>query len=180
MRVIQVQVRVVAVPAQDAQRGEVTHLGIVGEVSQADLAGSAFAVGRHEQQIVQVPGRTLGAVGRGSLLENQLPQDAAQGDHGQTLRLELDEEDAPRLVGNQWAKLPDVPDLGRGFGIEPQILGLVVEGQIFERVIVDGPVEFLLQVLDQLREAPDLSQLIPMVRGHLVASFSSTFMSKTK
>ena len=71
---------------------------VFGEVGEADLALVALAVVGDEEQVVRGPGRPLGAVGRGALLERQLAQDAAQGDDGKPLRLELDEEDAPGLV----------------------------------------------------------------------------------
>ena len=68
------------------------------EVGEADLALVALAVVGDEEQVVRGPGGALGAVGGGALLERDLAQDAAQGDDGELLWLELDEEDAPGLA----------------------------------------------------------------------------------
>ena len=57
-----------------------------------------FAVVGHEEEIVCSPGGALGSFGCSPLLYDHLAQDATQGDDRETLRLELDEEDAPRLV----------------------------------------------------------------------------------
>ena len=67
--------------------------------AKGDPALLALAVVGHEEQVVGGPSLALGLVGRGALLERHLAEDAAQRHHGQALRLELDEEDAPGLAG---------------------------------------------------------------------------------
>ena len=83
-----------------------------GEVGEADLALVPLAVVGDEEQVVGGPGRALGAVGRGALLERHLAQNATQSDDRKPLRLELDEEDAPGLIRRERAQALDLLDLG--------------------------------------------------------------------
>ena len=81
-------------------------------MGEGDPAFLAFAVVGHEEQVVSSPGLALGPVGRGTLLEGHSAEDAAQRHHGQALRLELDEEDAPGLARHQRAQALDFLDRG--------------------------------------------------------------------
>ena len=51
-----------------------------------------------------------------------LAQDAAQGDHRQPPRFELDEEDAPRLMHRQWPQTLYLLNLGRIPRIDAELL----------------------------------------------------------
>ena len=149
---IDVQGRVGVVPAEDLQGRQIAHRFILGKVGEGDLPLVAFAVVGDEKQVVQMPGGLIGFVGRSSLLDHQLAEDAAQGHDRQALRFKLDEEDAPGLVGDQGPELLDLFDLGGSLGIDAQFLRLIVESQVFKVFGLDGPVQFVPQILDQRRE----------------------------
>ena len=123
------------------------------EVREDDAALLALAVVGHEEQVVVGPGLALGLVGRSTLLERHLAEDAAQRDHGQALRLELDEEDAPGLARYERAQAFDLLDLGRVLRVNAELLGGVVEGQLFEVGRVDRPAQLVAEVGDELVEA---------------------------
>ena len=67
-------------------------------LNAANLTLLAFAVVGDEKQVVCSPGGPLRAVSGSALLERNPTEDAAERDDGELLRLEPDEEDAPRLL----------------------------------------------------------------------------------
>src|SRR3989304_1950871 len=83
----------------------------------------ALAVVGDEEQVLRSPGGALGGPGRGPLLEHHLAQDAPQGNNGQALGLELDEEDAPGLVGRERAQALDALDLDRRLWVDSELPG---------------------------------------------------------
>ena len=95
---VEVERRVEVVPAEYLEGGQVVAVPGLREVREGDPALLALAVVGDEEQVVGGPGLALGLVGRGALLERHLAEDATQRHHGQALRLELDEEDAPGLA----------------------------------------------------------------------------------
>ena len=108
--VVEVQGRVEVVPAEHLERRQVGLCSVLGEVGEADLPLVALAVVGNEEQIVRRPGRALGAVGRGALLEHDAAQDTSQSHDGQPLGLELDEEDAPGLARGERAQPFESPE----------------------------------------------------------------------
>ena len=98
------------------------------EVREGDAALLALTVVGDEEQVVGGPGLALGPIGRGALLERHLAEDAAQRYHRQALRLELDEEDAPRLARHERAQALDLLDLGRVLRVDAELRRSVLEG----------------------------------------------------
>ena len=82
-------------------------------------------------------------------------KDAAEDDDGEFFLIELDEEDAPRLLGIERAELADGLDLGGIGRLEPEFIGLVVEGEIPDVIAIERPAELVLQVADELFEGAD-------------------------
>ena len=144
--VVEVERRVEIVPAEHLERRQVVAVVALREVREGDAALLALTVVGDEEQVVGGPGLPLGLVGRGALLERHLAQDAAQRHDGQTLRLELDEEDAPGLARRERTQALDLLDLGRVLRVDPELVRGVLEGQLFEVDRVDRPAQFVSQV----------------------------------
>ena len=139
-------------------------------MGEADLPLVTHAVVGDEEQVILGPGCPLGAVGGGALLDRHLAEDAAKRHHRQALRLELDEEDAPRLVRHERTKTLDLLNLGSVLRVDPQLFGGVLEGQLFEVAAVDRPAHFVAQVGDELVEALDSRECTAVVGGHRLSS----------
>ncbi|KFB77432.1 MAG: hypothetical protein AW06_001427 [Candidatus Accumulibacter cognatus] len=84
------------------------------------------------------------------------------------LLLEVDEEDAPGLPGLQWTQLLDLLDADALLVLEAQVVGPVESEVFFVVPLVDGPVEFVAQEIDELRERLDGSQPPALYFGHHV------------
>ena len=163
---VEVERRVEVVPSEHLQGRHVVAVLGLREVGEGDSALLAVAVVGHEEQVVGGPGLALGLVGRGALLEGHLAEDAAQRYHGQSLRLELDEEDAPGLTGHERAQAFDLLDLGRALLVDPELLRGVLEGQLLEVARVDRPAELVAQVGHELVEAADAREAFAVVGRH--------------
>ena len=163
---VEVERRVEVVPAEHLEGGQVVAVPGLREVREGDAALLALTVVGDEEQVVGGPGLALGLVGRGALLERHLAEDAAQRHHGQALRLELDEEDAPGLARHERAQALDLLDLGRVLRVDPELLRGVLEGQLLEVVRVDRPAQLVAQVGDELVEAADAGEAFAVVGRH--------------
>ena len=163
---VEVERRVEVIPSEHLEGRQVMAVPGLGEVSEGDPAFLALAVVGHEEQVVGGPSLALGLVGRGALLEGHLAEDAAQRHHGQTLRLELDEEDAPWLARHERAQALDLLDFGRALLVDPELLRGVLEGQLLEVVRVDRPAQFVAQVGDELVEAADVGEAFAVIGRH--------------
>ena len=119
---VEVKRRVEVVPSEHLEGGQVVAVPGLREVGKGDAALVALAVVGDEEQVVGGPGLALGLVGRGALLECHLAENAAQRHHRQALRLELDEEDAPRLARHERAQALDLLDLRRVLRVDPELL----------------------------------------------------------
>ena len=163
---VKVERRVQVVPSEHLEGRQVVPVLGLREVGEGDPAFLALPVVGHEEQVVGGPGLALGLVGRGALLEGHPAEDAAQRHHGQALRLELDEEDAPGLTRHERAQALDLLDLGRVLRVDPELLRGVLEGQLLEVVRVDRPAELVAQVGDELVEAVDAGEAFAVVGRH--------------
>ena len=163
---VEVERRVKVVPAEYLEGRQVVAVPGLREVRKGDAAFLALAVVGHEEQVVGGPGLALGLVGRSALLERHLAEDAAQRHHGQALRLELDEEDAPGLARHERAQAFDLLDLGRVLRVDPELLRGVLEGQLFEVVRVDRPAKLVAEVGHELVEAADAGEAFAVVGRH--------------
>ena len=172
---VQAQGRVRVLPAQHLERRQVAPVQRGREVRETDLTGVVRSIVGDEQQVVHRPGLALRPVGGCSLSQGYLAQDAPQRRNRQPLRLELDEEDTPRLVRRERPHALDLLDLGGVLGVDPQFFGGIVERPLLEVIALDRPVHPVAQKGDQLVEASDARQLGPVsIRGHRArASFSS-------
>ena len=132
----------------------------LGKVCQRDLAVLSGAERRNEQQVVELPRGAFGAVGRRPLLYDKVGEDLAERDHRQAFWLEIDEENAPGLVGRQWPKLLDIADFSGFVWLQAEFLGREVERQIVETLRLNWPVEFIAKVLDQRWKVVDCSELV--------------------
>ena len=99
--VVQVKRRVEVVPAQDLQSRQVACRLRLGEMGERDPPLVALAVVRDEEQVVRGPARALGVVRRRAFRDRYASEDSAERHDRQPFRLELDEEDAPRLARRQ-------------------------------------------------------------------------------
>ena len=163
---VEVERRIEVVPAEHLEGGQVAAVRGLREVREGNAALLALTVVGHEEQVVGGPGLALGTVRRGALLERHLAQDATQRHHGQTLWLELDEEDAPGLARRERAQALDLLNLGCVFRVDAELLGGVFEGQLFKVVRVDRPIQFVTQVSDELVEATDVCEAFAVVGRH--------------
>ena len=163
---VEVERRVEVVPAEYLEGGQVVAVPGLREVREGNAAFLALAVVGDEEQVVGGPGSALGLVGRGALLERYLAEDAAQRHHGQALRLELDEEDAPGLARYERAQALDLLDLGRVLRVDAELLWGVVEGQLLEVVRVDRPAQLVAKVGHELVEASDAGEAFAVVGRH--------------
>src|SRR5690606_17205400 len=85
MDVVELECRVLLVPAEYLQRGKIAVVGTVGEVGEADLPVVALTETGNEQQVVLVPALPLGGIVGGALAEDELPEDAPHCHHGEAL-----------------------------------------------------------------------------------------------
>ena len=172
---VQVQGRVRVLPAQHLERRQVAPVQRRREVGKADLTGVVHTVVGDEQQVVDRPRLALRSLSRCSLSEGHLAQNAPQRHHRQLLRLESDEEDAPRLVRRKRPHPLDLPNLGCVLRVDSQFIGGIVKGRLLEVIALNRPVHTVAQEGDQLIEPPDARQLVavPSRRHCAPASFSS-------
>src|SRR5712691_7476927 len=112
------------------------------EVGEGDLTlvGGLVAKSGNEKQIAGLPGGALGLIGSGASLDNKMAENAAENNHRKFLFFELDEEDAPRLVCNQWAELLALFDFDRSLGVQAEFFRLVIESEVLEVVRLNRPV----------------------------------------
>ena len=161
---IEMERRVEVVPAEHLERREIVALGRLREVGEGDAALVTFAVVGQEEQVVGSPSLALGRLGRGTLLEHHLAENAAQRHHRQTLGLELNEEDPPRLTRRERAQAPYLLNLGCVLRVYPEfLLRVVLEGELLEIVGADRPAEVVAQVGDELVEATDGGEAFSVV-----------------
>ena len=163
---VEVQRGVAVVPAEHLEGRQVVAVRGCREMGKADLPLVAHAVVGDEEQVILGPGGPLGAVGRGALLERHLAENAAQCHDGESLWLELDEEDAPRLVRHERPKTLNLLNLGSVLRVDPQLFWGVLEGQLLEVIAVDRPAHFAAQVGNELVEALDARECAAVVGRH--------------
>jgi len=63
------------------------------------------------------------------------------------------------------AELLDLLDGDGGVGLDAELGGVVVEGDVLDSVGLDGPVEFVAEIGDELREGLDAPEAFER-RGH--------------
>lgn len=95
------------------------------EVSEADFAAIVIlgTKGGDKEQVLGIPGGAVRFVGRGALLDDEVGEDAAQEDDGEFLLVELDEEDAPGLVGGERASWRMVFTFAASSSLSPRSAG---------------------------------------------------------
>jgi hypothetical protein len=71
------------------------------------VVGGDVTESRDKEQVTSIPSSTLGSIGGTPLFNNQVAEDPSKDDNGKSVFIELDEENSPRLPGDQWAKLVD-------------------------------------------------------------------------
>jgi hypothetical protein len=111
--------------------------------------------GGDEEQILRAPRDAIGLVGGGAFFHHEVGKDAAEDDDGELLAVELDEEDAPWLLGIERTELADGLDLGGVLRFETEFVGFVIEGEILDAVAFERPAEFVLEVADEMGERAD-------------------------
>ena len=122
-----------------------------------------------KEQVVGGPGSSIGTVSRRALLERYLAKDTTQGHYGQLLRLELDEEDAPGLVGRERPQALDLLDLGGALGVDPEFIGSKVVEQVvhvIKGVAGDRPAHLVAQVGNKLVESLNAGEHGAVVGRH--------------
>ena len=72
---IEVQHRVLIIPAEHAKDREIAAIGIVAEMGKRYGAVISFAIGRDEKEVVELPRALLGFVSRGSSLDRKCAED---------------------------------------------------------------------------------------------------------
>ena len=145
--VVEVERRIEVVPAQDLQGREVAGRQRLGEMGERDPPLA----------------RVLGAARRRAFRDRHTSEDSAERYDWQAFRLELDEEDAPRLAGRQRTQSLDLLDLGRVTGVDPELRRGVLEGQVLEVGPAYRPVQLVAKERDQLVEAPDSAEALAEV-----------------
>ena len=163
--VVHVERRVVVVPAEDAEFGEVV-AGILDEVGEGDGAVGVFAVGGDEEEVVSSPSLTLGLPRRCALFQDERAEDEPHDDDGEALLLEVHPEDAPRLVAIERAELFDFLDAHGGFRGDAEFGAGVIEADVLDVVGLDGPVEFVTEVGDEGREGLDAAEAVEVGVRH--------------
>ena len=152
--VVDLERGVATVPAEHAEGGHVAFL--LMEVGERDFPAIVLRTeGGDEEQVLGVPRRAVGLIGRGASLHHEVGKDATEDDDGEFFLIELDEKNAPRLLGIERAELATGLDLGGIGRLEPEFIGLVVEGEIPDVIAIERPAEFVLQVADELFEGAD-------------------------
>ena len=142
----QMERRVLFVPAEDFQYGEILRILGRSEVGQSNLAFLPFAVVGDEQKIIRSPCRVFGAVAGGFVLKSDLPENAAERHDRQAFGLEFYKENPPRLRAGQWAEALDLIDLGSVLGVNAKFLWREIEEIVvdFLKIITtDGPIKFI-------------------------------------
>ena len=84
-----------------------------------------------------------------------MPENAAEHDDRQVLLLELDEENSPRLIALERPQLVDGADLGGVLLLQAQLWRIVTEGEVIETILIERPVEFVLQIAGEFLESAD-------------------------
>ncbi len=162
-----VEMGLAGVPGEGAQFGEPALAA--AKVGEGDGAVLGVTLGGDEEQVVQPPDRLVGvAMAAGG---HERAQDAAQDDDGQTFALELDVEDGPGLGICQGAYLLDGLDLDGVFGVYAEFGWVVVEGVVVGVLGLNGPVEFVAQVGDELVEIGQGAEFGDVSGGHRVCPF---------
>ena len=151
---------VAAVPAEDAQRGQIA--GLLVEMGKGNFALVAgfFAKGGNEQEVFGIPHGLVGFVGRLPFFHDEVTQDAAQDDDGEFLFFKFDEENAPRLAGGERAELVNLFDFDGVFILQSKFGWLVFKGEVVETACRDRPIEFGFQVADEVGELADVAELV--------------------
>ncbi len=130
------------------------------------LVGGLVAESGNEKQIAGLPGGALSLIGGGAFLDDEMAENTAEDDDGKFLFLELNKEDAPRLVCDQGAELLDFFDSDRSLGVQAKFFRLVVESEVVEVVRLNRPVEFIAKVLDQRRKGLDRTKTCEVNSAH--------------
>ena len=137
------------------------------EVGEADLALVALAVVGDEEQVVRGPGRALGAVGGGALLQRHLARGCGAA-----------RQPGSRFGSNLTKKMPQgwLADSGRRrlissilaafFGVDAEFLRRVRRRSAPRSRRRDRPVQLVAQVGDELVEASDLGQCGALIGRH--------------
>ena len=125
---------VAAIPAEHVQGRLVIRVLVKMREGDFAVVRAVLSEGGDKQQILGMPGRGSGFVGRGALLDDKVREDAAQDDDRQFLVFEFDEENAPRLAADQRTQLMNGLDVGGIFFLQAQFGGAVFEGEFVEAV----------------------------------------------
>ncbi|MFO1262701.1 MAG: hypothetical protein U1E84_05065 [Rhodoferax sp.] len=134
--------RVVIVPAEYAQGGQVAFGGLVGEVGQRNFAGIAFAKAGDKQQVVRSPG--LVAATSSPTLGHQAVEHTAQRGNGQATFVELHKKNTPGLAADQWTQLLDGFDLDFMLSLEIELVRFPIKEVVFPVIHVHGPVQLVM------------------------------------
>ena len=110
-----------------------------------------------EQEVVEIPG-AIGSVTACTLLGDEAAKDESELEDGESGASELEEEDAPWLVGLERAEFTDCLELRRFGRFDSELFGFVVKGGVFEVQVVERPVEVLGKEDDQVVEGTDLGE----------------------
>src|SRR5262245_53684719 len=127
-------------------------------MSEGEGAVAFFSVGGDEEQILRFPGLPLRFRGWRSLLDPQRGEDDAHDGDGQPLPLKIHEEDAPRLIPTERAKLLDLFDPCHVLSVQAQLFARVIESDIVRVRRCDWPVELVAKVGEELRERLDAAE----------------------
>src|SRR6185437_9434944 len=68
---------------------------------------------------------------------------------------------------------------GGGFGVEAEFFGFVIEGQIVEVFLVDGPFQLVAQIFDERRERFNFAQLFTVHIRPVVSQLNSSHARST-
>ncbi len=144
-------------------------MGSLAEVGQIEVAVGFIAEYRDEQEVIHLPRLAVGQI-RGALLDDDGAKDATEDGDGQVAGKEVDEEDPPRLVENDGAKAANGANLDGALGVEPGVLRGVLEGEVFDIPIGDGPLQFVAEVCRKGLKVADSAELpdglVEGGRGH--------------
>ena len=166
--VVHVERRVIVVPAEHPEFGEVV-AGIFHEVGEGNGAVGFLAVGGDEEEVAGLPCLAVGLVRRVPLLQHERAEDEPHDDDGQSLLFEVHPEDAPRLIAIERTELLDLLDAHGGFGGDAEFGAGVFEADVLDVVGLDRPVEFVAQVGDERREGLDAPEAVEVGVWHKVS-----------
>ena len=131
-------------------------------MSKGDLAVVVFAEGRDKNQIGGVPALEVGGVGRSALLDDEGVEDTAQDDDREPDSAELDEKNAEGLTACQRTKLADRAafEFLRFLFSETQIVSVVLESEVIEIIVFNGPVKLFAKPVKEVIESGDRVKVV--------------------